>query len=71
VEPFAGFEGKIFRDDIRLRGETSLMASRGRKAELELKLRKDVDATAQWNDDVSARSFGDIGGDVHWHWEAP
>ena len=71
VEPFAGFEGKIFRDDIRLRGETSLMASRGRKAELELKLRKDFDATAQWNDDVSARSFGDIGGDVHWHWEAP
>lgn len=72
TEPLAVLEGKLLRDDWTLQGQTSLLGHAGStKAALDVKLRKNISASAQWNDDPSAPNSGDFGGDVRFHWEAP
>jgi autotransporter translocation and assembly factor TamB len=72
TEPLGVFQSRVFRDDLTLKGQTSLLGHSGaNKAELGIRLRKNVNASVQWNDDPSAPSSGDFGGDIKLHWEAP
>jgi translocation and assembly module TamB len=72
IEPVALIETKILREQWKLRAQTSLLGSRGRKAQLQVKLKDSMDAQGQWDGDKpSAPSYGDFGGDLRLHWEAP
>lgn len=72
IEPIAQFEGRILEDRAKLRGQTSLLGSRGRRAQVEVNLGGNVSGQIQADGDNPSVSSGfDLGGDLKWQWESP
>lgn len=65
VEPVAQFESKFLTDDMKLKGQTSLMGSRGSRAQVEYEFDAGLSVQGQVDsNDPNTPSGFDIGGDV-------
>ena len=70
VEPRAEFESLLLRDRLRLRYQAPLSASRGQKAQAELRLGGRASIQYQWdNDNPEVAATGDHGIDLKLRWE--
>lgn len=72
VEPIAQFESKVLTDDIRLKGQTSLLGSRGSRAQIEYRIGEGLSVQGQVDsNDPNTPSGFDLGGDVIFRKEWP
>lgn len=69
VEPRAEFESWFLRDRLRLRYQAPLSASRGQKAQAELRLGRHTAVQYQWESINSDVPTGDHGVDLKLRWE--
>ncbi|MGC3997925.1 MAG: translocation/assembly module TamB domain-containing protein [Anaeromyxobacter sp.] len=69
VEPLAEFESWLMKDKLRLRFQSPLSNTRGRKAQAELRLGDHTALQYQWDNESPDVSTGDHGLDLKLRWE--
>ena len=69
VEPRAEFESWLLRDRLRIRYQAPLGASRGQKAQAELRLGEHTSMQYQWDNENPDVATGDHGVDLKLRWE--
>lgn len=70
IEPVAQFEGKLHWDNLKLRGQASLIG-RGRRAQAEWRFTDSVSGVFQVDSDNPSVPTADYGADFKWHVERP
>jgi translocation and assembly module TamB len=71
IEPIAQFESKLHWDELKLRGQASLVSGRGRRAQAEYRFSDSVSGVVQVDSDNPSVPSADYGVDLKWHTESP
>ncbi|MBI5548184.1 MAG: translocation/assembly module TamB domain-containing protein [Deltaproteobacteria bacterium] len=69
VEPTAQLESKFITDSLKLRLSQPVISGKGRRAQAEYRFNEHMSAQAQWDNESSESSLGDLGLDLKLRWE--
>lgn len=69
VEPTAQLESKFLTDSLKLRLSQPVISGKGRRAQAEYRFNEHMSAQAQWDNESSDSSLGDLGLDLKLRWE--